>query len=469
MRKLAMLFALCTGATAFSANAATFCVNPAGSGGCSPTVQGGVDAAGPGDTVKIAAGTYREFVVVPAAKDGLILQGGSAKKTIIDPNGTGNEGLDISSNDVQVIGIGVNNSDTDGILVNGTGFIMKKSQVQNAQDNCVQMTVGTDALFQGNRFFGCDDDAVLVTTGTGLEFIGNRMTSAGDDGLDVDAGDNVLAEKNVCENMDGDCIEVSGNDTVAEKNVATITDDETVSVTGNGAQITGNRAIGGGGSVDVTGENPLVSKNTSTAAVDSPVVDVQCTADCTGALVEKNRVSQTDGVQCFDLTFDTDGGSVVKNVAQKCRGDGFTVAGSGAVSLEGNTASKTGSAFDDGFEISGMGVKTLTKNKASNSGGNGFFVFDAADHVLTENQSKNNAQNGFLLDASSNGVTMTGNQATGNGEEGIDNQGDDNVFTDNKAKGNSEGQDFCDSAANATGTVDNGNDFESTATVCLNE
>ncbi|MEV7177609.1 pectinesterase family protein [Kitasatospora sp. NPDC093679] len=49
------------------------------------TVQSAVDAAGPGDTVLIARGTYRETVNVPAAKKGLTLQGatGNAEDVVL--------------------------------------------------------------------------------------------------------------------------------------------------------------------------------------------------------------------------------------------------------------------------------------------------------------------------------------------------------------------------------------------------
>ena len=40
-----------------------------------PTIQSAVTAAGPGDTINVAAGTYNENVVIPAGKDDLRIIG----------------------------------------------------------------------------------------------------------------------------------------------------------------------------------------------------------------------------------------------------------------------------------------------------------------------------------------------------------------------------------------------------------
>jgi pectin methylesterase-like acyl-CoA thioesterase len=40
-----------------------------------PTIQAAVDAANPGDLIRIAPGTYREQVVVPQSKHDLVLRG----------------------------------------------------------------------------------------------------------------------------------------------------------------------------------------------------------------------------------------------------------------------------------------------------------------------------------------------------------------------------------------------------------
>src|SRR6267378_935409 len=51
-------------ASSLSIGAATRCVNPGGTGGCSSSIQRAINAAAPGDTILIGRGIYTENVVV---------------------------------------------------------------------------------------------------------------------------------------------------------------------------------------------------------------------------------------------------------------------------------------------------------------------------------------------------------------------------------------------------------------------
>ena len=65
-----------------AAAATTHCVNPGGTGGCFASVQQAVNAAGAGDTIDVAAGTYAENVVATFPKRVTINGAGSGATTI---------------------------------------------------------------------------------------------------------------------------------------------------------------------------------------------------------------------------------------------------------------------------------------------------------------------------------------------------------------------------------------------------
>jgi len=70
-----------------------------------PTIQAAVDAARPGDLIRIAPGTYREEVVVPAAKTDIVIRGDERNSVVLD-GGDGRRQLGIS---VHASGVAIEN------------------------------------------------------------------------------------------------------------------------------------------------------------------------------------------------------------------------------------------------------------------------------------------------------------------------------------------------------------------------
>jgi Right handed beta helix region len=83
-----------------------------------PTIQAAVDAARPGDLVRIAPGTYREEVVVPAAKRDLVLRGVDRNRVVLDGgDGRLHEGITVHASGVAIENLTVRGYGSDAILV----------------------------------------------------------------------------------------------------------------------------------------------------------------------------------------------------------------------------------------------------------------------------------------------------------------------------------------------------------------
>ena len=82
-----------------------------------PTIQAAVDAARPGDLVRIAPGTYREEVVVPPAKADIVIRGDDRNRVVLDGgNGRRQEGISVHASGVAIENLTVRGYGADGIL-----------------------------------------------------------------------------------------------------------------------------------------------------------------------------------------------------------------------------------------------------------------------------------------------------------------------------------------------------------------
>ncbi len=147
--------------------AATLCVNPGGTGGCFSTINSAVAAASPNDTVKVAAGSYAEDVVIGKA---LSLVGAGRGVTIIDATGLANgiyvDGLDHKGlSGVVVTGFKVENANFEGILVtNASDVTVWNNHVINndrSLEPAIPACPGIPA-FETGEDFDCGEGVHLI-------------------------------------------------------------------------------------------------------------------------------------------------------------------------------------------------------------------------------------------------------------------------------------------------------------------
>lgn len=135
-----------------TAAAKTLCVNPAGSHGCYSSIQAAVDHASENDVIRVAAGTYSEYVTVGIP---VSIIGDGANVSIIDatglPHGFFVDGFDHPRlKNVTIAGFTVENALFEGILV------VSASDVTIRDNNIVNNDKSPGLNFTG-ALTGCPD------------------------------------------------------------------------------------------------------------------------------------------------------------------------------------------------------------------------------------------------------------------------------------------------------------------------
>lgn len=137
-----------------------------------PTIQSAVDAAGQGDLVLIAPGTYREEVAVTT--ENLVIRGEDRNNTIIDGEGVRSNGILITADGVAVENLSVINPVGNGVFWTGvTGFrgsYLTTIYAGNygiyafdSSDGLIEYSLGTGAPDSGFYVGQCDPCNAIVT------------------------------------------------------------------------------------------------------------------------------------------------------------------------------------------------------------------------------------------------------------------------------------------------------------------
>jgi parallel beta-helix repeat protein len=154
-----------------SAQAKVLCVKPAGKAPCYAKIQLAVNAAAAGDSIDVAAGTYKEDVIIGKQ---LSLIGAGAADTIIDatglPNGIFVDGLDRPGlKGVSISGFTVENAQYEGVLVvSTTGAKIIEDHILN--NDTIGPVFGSGPACNGQPAFETDESG---DCGGGVHLIGS--------------------------------------------------------------------------------------------------------------------------------------------------------------------------------------------------------------------------------------------------------------------------------------------------------
>jgi len=184
-----------------------------------PTIQAAIDAAGPGFTIRVCAGTYYEHVVVEKE---VYLVGENRDATIIDADHMGSAVIVVASN-VAVINFTARNSGFDwydsGILLTHLNNVTLRNVTMTHNNFGVYLWYSFNCVFAennvtGNAHFGFTADFAFNCTFS-ENIVGHNF-----DGITLYfSSNNTICENNVTSNMEGIVLVACQNSTLARNNI----------------------------------------------------------------------------------------------------------------------------------------------------------------------------------------------------------------------------------------------------------
>jgi hypothetical protein len=185
--------AISLGALCHTAAAASLCVNPGGTGGCSATIQAAVNSAAPYDVIHVGPGTYKELVTIGKP---LSVLGDGAGATIIDATGLAHgifvDGFDNPGlRDVTVAALTVRNAQFEGIIVvSAADVIIRDNHIlDNDKSSGLQFTGKTTGCPNqpGNGTYETDETGdcggALHLVGVANSIISGNLLTGNADGV----------------------------------------------------------------------------------------------------------------------------------------------------------------------------------------------------------------------------------------------------------------------------------------------
>lgn len=317
-----------------------------------PTIQAAVDAAGPGDVIDVAKGTYDETVVI-SGKTNIALRG-KAHPTI-DGDDSGVPIRIEDSAQIVVDGFVLANGFEDDVeIVGSNDVVIRRCELDGGALDGIGVDASTNVLIEKNRFDGQGDDGIDFDDSEGpvtsSRISKNRFERVADDAIDLD-GSGHLVEKNRASRCGrGIHVDESSTGNTVEKNTIQNSDDTAIEVDGSQNTILKNKLQNlGDEGISVHGDRNRV---------------------------EKNKIDRADG-EAIDVEGSEN--EILSNFGKNARGNGIEVGESDTPGAATNNLfehNKIMSANEHGFLVRDTG-NTFRANQASKSGG-----FDLLDDTV---------------------------------------------------------------------------------------
>jgi parallel beta-helix repeat protein len=366
--------------TAAAAFAATVVVDddghaaPGNCGATTPapaTIQGGVDAANPGDTVQVCPGTYVGAVVVDkaltlngakSAVDGRTQSGGGS--IVSAPSGPA---FTLNADNVTVAGFTIKNSDV-GVQTSNqhSGYLIQNNVITNNtigiylnSSNSLANEVRQNKISANNRAGSGSGDGIYSDQGLHNATIDrNAFLNQANAGVLFAAGpgtSNVSINDNRFSNMANSA--VSFIDNVSQASI------DHNNIVNSAINPNGGSAIFIGGSSN----NVSVASNTITLANYSGVA----IRDTASAITIANNTIKRAGGNGIDVSSSTSGATTTTgNVVKRNHGDGILY----AAGTSGNQINHNTTAANAGFncqdQSTGTGTAGTANTWSANTGGN---------------------------------------------------------------------------------------------------
>jgi len=356
------------------------------------SIQAAVNAAAPGDTIKVFPGTYNENVNIP--KDSLKLQAEHHGDAVIRGSAAPTQEAVVKIN-------GAHNVEFRGFKI------------------APQNTAYTyDLLVAGGGSAQLRENWVTGATG------GNATVGIGVLDSSADVRDNQV------DNYQKNGIIIDGLSATASVNRNVVTGaGPTATAAQNGIQVSN------GAKADV--RQNTVSKNIYSPGTVS-ATGILLTGAGTGTSVSENNVFQND----INIALDTTNGATVeKNRVSAATYEGITLSGSSNNRIRQNTAEGN---MENGISLfDGSNNNVVEKNDSNNNGRDGISLGDADNNQISQNKAQNNGGDGIYLDSASTGNRVTQNDLHNNARYDAE---DESVGTGTAGTANFWDKNECDTA-----------------------